>query len=165
MDRLRFEHGIFRCPCHIFIDRQKRQKQPPEFKAFARREPFGENALDFLDPRPQRRQLLLPGGGEKKDIAALVHGIVRALDQAIANHARDQVGDGRTVHVELIAELPLIDARRPVQDFERRVLNARDVGGHLGQPHRDMALLGTAHEAARVFRQRVAVVLSGRQFG
>jgi len=84
---------------------QQRRKQPPQLETFLFRQPRGENALDFLDARTQRRQLLLSGRRQEEHVTALVDGIVRAFDETVANHARDEIGDRRTVHIEFIAEL------------------------------------------------------------
>lgn len=148
----------------LFARRQQGQKQAPQFQTFALRQPRRENALDLLDTWTQRREIFLAFGSQEQHITPLVDGIVRAFDQIVANHARDEIGDGRTVHVEFIAQLPLIYAGRFLQDFERRVLDARDLGGDLAEPHRYVALLGAAYQASREFRKRFGVVVFSWQF-
>lgn len=56
--------------------------------------------------------------------------------------------DRRSVHVQLIAELALVDSGRPLQDLEHCVLTARDLGRNLALPYRQVPLSRTADKAA-----------------
>lgn len=143
---------------------QQKRKQTPQFRTFLRCQRSGQQTFDFLDARPQSRQLLRTFVGEKEYVAAFVDRIVRPLDQSIAHETRDEIGDGRTVHVEFVAERALIDARHLLESGERRILHARHFRRNLAEPYRNMTLLGTAHEAACVPGVSIGFIQFGRQF-
>ena len=71
-------------------------------------------------------------------------------DEAAPLHPGDEVRDRRAVQVDLVAQFALAQLALAVQDHQDGVLHARDVRGHDARPGRDVQLLRTAEQVARV---------------